>query len=279
MAYNELKQRGTYDFPIELYEIDGNHPKYEMAHHWHSEIEIIRIISGSLHLRLNNREIEAEAGDVIFVNSETVHGGVPDSCVYECIVFNMDMIFAGDKQCSRFLDDLNNHLLVVLDHFHRDKSDFTDAADKLFSAMKGKACSFEILSALYGLFSVIISSGYYRPVSGLSEGNIKGNIKLKRVLTFIRASYDSQISLEQMAETAGMSPKYFCYFFKEMTGKSPIEYLNTYRIERAARKLLNSDRSVTEIAYTCGFNDLSYFIKTFKTIKGITPKAFRKKAE
>jgi AraC-like DNA-binding protein len=61
-----------------------------------------------------------------------------------------------------------------------------------------------------------------------------------------------------------------------MTTKTPVEYLNTYRIERASGMLLNSGKSVTDIAFSCGFNDLSYFIKTFKSIKGITPAKFRK---
>ena len=63
---------------------------------------------------------------------------------------------------------------------------------------------------------------------------------------------------------------------KEKTGKTPVEYLNGYRIEKASQLLLNSDQSVTEIAFSCGFNDLSYFIKTFKSQKGISPAKFRK---
>jgi AraC-like DNA-binding protein len=62
-----------------------------------------------------------------------------------------------------------------------------------------------------------------------------------------------------------------------MTQKSPMAYLNNYRIERAAGKLMSTDLTVTDIAYGCGFNDLSYFIKTFKLIKGISPNKFRKK--
>ena len=73
-----------------------------------------------------------------------------------------------------------------------------------------------------------------------------------------------------------MSPQYFCTFFKQMTDKTPFAYVNAYRIERACRKLLGTDLSVTEIAYSCGFNDLSYFIKTFKAEKGMTPRAFRR---
>ena len=86
MIYNEQKQRGTMDFPIELYHVDKTHPKYEMAHHWHSEIEIIRILSGELNIRLNNKEYLAKKGDIIFVNPETVHGAIPTDCTYECIV-------------------------------------------------------------------------------------------------------------------------------------------------------------------------------------------------
>ena len=61
-----------------------------------------------------------------------------------------------------------------------------------------------------------------------------------------------------------------------MTAKTPMEYLNSYRIEKAAAKLLSTDESVTDIAYSCGFNDLSYFIKVFRDFKGISPKQFRK---
>ena len=69
---------------------------------------------------------------------------------------------------------------------------------------------------------------------------------------------------------------YFCRLFKAVTDKTPMEYLNSYRIEKAAAKLLSTDESVTDIAYSCGFNDLSYFIKVFRDFKGISPKQFRK---
>lgn len=86
----------------------------------------------------------------------------------------------------------------------------------------------------------------------------------------------NQLTLGNLAEAADMSPKYFCRFFSEMTGKTPIEYLNYYRIECAAEQLLYTDDLVTDIALNCGYNDLSYFVKTFKKYKAQTPKQFRK---
>ena len=72
-----------------------------------------------------------------------------------------------------------------------------------------------------------------------------------------------------------LNPKYFTKIFTQMTGKPPIQYLNSYRIEMACNMLLTTDLSITDICLNCGFNDLSYFIKTFKKEKNISPKKFR----
>lgn len=279
MSYNELKQRGTEDFPIELYHIDNTSTRYEMSSHWHSEIEIIRIIEGTLDIRLNNNSYRAKKGDIIFVNSETVHGGVPHECVYECLDFHLDFLPALDNGTKYFFDSLLNHEYLINEFFPNDKSSFHKAVDDVFEAMhhKSSGYKFKVVGALYKLLGVLIDNHLYMPSgAALSIGGEKNVPKLKNVLSFIRDNYDTQITLGDMAKSAGMSPKYFCYFFRDMTTKTPVEYLNAYRIEKASRKLINSGASVTDIAYSCGFNDLSYFIKTFKAIKGITPATFRK---
>lgn len=79
-----------------------------------------------------------------------------------------------------------------------------------------------------------------------------------------------------LSATVDKSPKYIGCFFKSMTGKTPIEYLNEYRIEKACHKLRYTDMPVTDIAFSCGFSDLSYFIKTFKRLKGVSPGKYRK---
>jgi len=80
-----------------------------------------------------------------------------------------------------------------------------------------------------------------------------------------------------MADIAKVSPKYLCSMFKERTHKSPVDYLIYFRVEKAVHFLITTDKSVTEIALECGFDDLSYFIKTFKKLKGVSPGIFRKK--
>ena len=281
MSYNELKQHGTADFPFGFYQIDRTHPKYEMAFHWHGEAELIRVLSGKLHITLNNRERTAEAGDIVFVNSEVVHGAVPEDCVYECIVYTPDFL---SMPGSDFYDGFIGRSIYVTDFFPHDDpalETLRSLVNSVFTAMANETegMRFSVIGGFYTLFGWIADHHAYSEnlaVQFRTARDEKNVQKLKRVLTFIRNSYDQPITLHDMAEAAEVSPQYFCAFFKSMTAKSPIDYVNSYRIERACRKLLNTDQSVTEIAYACGFNDLSYFIKTFKTEKGCTPRQFRR---
>ena len=279
MIYNELKQRGTADFPIEYHYIDKNHTRYEMSAHWHSEIEIIRILHGELKVRLNNQTFLAKKGDIIFVNPETVHGASPENCEYECVIFHIDFLDTSTYSCKFFVESVLNRDFVIKDFNPCQDTVFHTAVNNVFEAMRHKSSGykFTVIGALYAMLGVIVDEHLYSSVTVYSEISDNRNIsKLKKVLTFLRENFDRQMTLTDMAQAAGMSPKYFCYFFKEMTDKTPVEYLNGYRIERASQLLLSSDRSVTEIAYSCGFNDLSYFIKTFKAQKEISPTKFRK---
>ncbi len=278
MSYNELKMHGTADFPIELYHIDKFHPNYEMPSHWHSETEIIRISEGILNVKINNRFHKAEKGDIIFVNPESIHGAVPEECVYECIDFHTDFLSVQNNGCQYFFEGMLSGEISVFEIFDRQNQELYSAVNAVFSEMSEKTSGykFKVIGALYGLFGVIIDSHLYsnRGSASLTPEN-KSVIKLKNVLSFIRSNFDSQLSLAEMSDAAGMSPKYFCSYFKNMTGLTPVKYLNTYRIEKASRMLIATDYSITDIAYSCGFNDLSYFIKTFKALKGFTPADFR----
>lgn len=281
MIYNELKQRGTDDFPIELYQIDRDQSRYEMAAHWHGELEIIRVLRGVLHVKLNNNTYTVRENGIVFVNPETVHQAMPEDCVYECIVFHPDCLPAPVQGANYFIECLKNHEYALLEHHAQPLPALAAAVDCLFGAMAqpSSGYKFKVVGALYQLFGVLVDEHLYNATESASLAADKNVPKLKAVLAFIRSHYDSAITLHDMAGVAGMSSKYFCYFFKEMTAKTPVEYLTNYRIEKASRKLLHSDLSVTAVAYACGFNDLSYFIKTFKQIKGVTPAQYRKESQ
>ena len=279
MAYNELETRGSADFPISFFYIDETHPRYEMSAHWHAEVEIIRVLEGEFRVKLDSREYTAKTGDVVFVNPETVHQGIPHKCIYECIVFHIDTLCTQMRSCNGFIEGVLRGEYAIDEFFPCEEGGLTRSAARVFDSFKnkGEGYRFEAVSALYDFLGDVFSSHKYSSkLGGTGTGNKKNILKLKKVLGFIRSNYDRQITLSDMAKTVDMSPKYFGAFFKGMTGKTPFEYLCEYRVEKAARKLLEANMSVTEIAFSCGFGDLSYFIKTFKKTKHVSPLAYRK---
>lgn len=281
MSFNELKQRGTADFPIELYKIDENHAQYEMTSHWHKENELIRVRSGRLSVKLNNSIYTLEDGDCIFVNSETVHGAIPESCVYDCVVFDATAFLKAFAEDNSPISSFLGGTLSVNEYYSADTAVVSAAFDLLISTLDEKDSpgkKYKVTGCIYSLFGEILSAGHFdSPEHSFEGGSEKNVIKLKKVLYHISKAYDTHLTLDELAKIAGLSPKYFCAFFKEMTRQSPFEYINAYRTDRAAKLLLSTDMSITDIAFSCGFSDLSYFIKTFKSLKGTTPRAFRKK--
>ncbi len=280
MSYNELKQHGTEDFPIELYHIEKEHARYEMSAHWHSEIELIRVLEGVLNVRLNHRSFAVGPGGIVFVNPETLHQAYPEECIYECLVFHPDCIPALDDDSKEFMEGIKNLEYIVDEYQPNGESALARGVNRLFEIMETDSLGrkLKVIGALYQLFGDVLDHGQYQTAETRPPSADKKIPKLKTVLSFIRGHYQSAITLEDIAKAAGMSRKYLCSFFKEMTTKTPMEYLKLYRIERAARKLINTDMNVTDVALSCGFNDFSYFIKTFKQIKGTTPAKYRKGA-
>lgn len=114
---------------------------------------------------------------------------------------------------------------------------------------------------------MIFSNHYFIENPTRTRRDYKRILQLKQVLEFIEKNYANPITLQELSASVSMSPKYFCRFFSEMTHQTPVDYLNRQRIEEACLQLAATDDSITEIAYRNGFNDLSYFIRTFKKYK------------
>jgi len=96
------------------------------------------------------------------------------------------------------------------------------------------------------------------------------------VLDLIAARYTDKLTLEDMAEAAGLSAFHFARLFKTTIGLPPYQFVMRYRVERAQALLTNPDIALIDIALRCGFSDQAHFSKVFKTMVGETPKAWRK---
>lgn len=276
--YNEVKQRGTFDFPIEFHYVDNMHPRYMMSYHWHVEYEIIHILKGTLIVYLDQKEIVIKEGDFVFIRDGILHSAIPNDCIYECIVFNMTMLLRENFSGTKYVQEIINHNIIINDYFPSSILKLNSILLTLFEALKEKKYGYELITigTLYEFLGLVCNENLYSTEYSQNQKDSKKIKQLKKVLEVIEASYSSIITLEDLSKVIGMSPKYFCKFFYEMTHRTPIDYLNYYKIECASYQLVTTDLSITDIAYNCGFNNLSYFIKSFKKYKGITPSKYSK---
>ena len=141
----------------------------------------------------------------------------------------------------------------------------------VFASVESPDNNLLILGSLFQLLGTIYAKHHYT-----ENFKSSANAKLfKPLLEYIEKSYMKPITLADMAQVLGLSTNHFSALFREFFRQTPIDYLNSYRIERACLFLINSDYPVTEIAYRCGFNDSAYFAKVFRKFKNATPKKYR----
>ena len=271
LNFFDKKKHGTVDFPVEYFYVDSAHPRYHMAFHWHHEWELIRVIEGELLFFLEDRQQKINAGEIVLIPSETLHGAQPEKCVYECLVFDLYGLIGKIDALKPQLRPFYNMEVIPENYFTNRNKEVSYVLD-IFSEESSSSCTaLETVSAICNLFAWIIKEKRYRKNRNMG----RRSLEIKPVLEYIETHYNEDLSLDALANVAGMNARYFCKIFYAATKNTPMNYVNQYRIEHAAFLLDTTDLSVTEIATSCGFYDSSYFTKVFKKYKNTTPKHFR----
>ena len=104
----------------------------------------------------------------------------------------------------------------------------------------------------------------------------KNEMRINKVCLYIQNNFYNKICLKEVADLVYLTESNFCKFFKKATGKTYSDYLNELRINEACRLLVQSEKSINQVSYDCGFETLSYFNRVFLNKKGVTPSLFRK---
>lgn len=279
LAHHEQKQHGTQDFPVAYYFVDVRHPRNQMPFHWHNEWELLRILDGSFQLRLDDDEYVAKAGDVLLIRGGMLHGGTPRDCNYECLDFDLHALFRGMDMVKKYLRPFYQQTLLPYNFFPRNvQPEICAAADRLMEAFAEgeESCpELETVGCLSSIFAHIHRNGLYIHAPEGAANETVHIRQIKSVLEFIESHYGEPVSLESLAQVAGMNPKYFCRMFRSITSHSPIDYVNYYRIERAAYLLVATDLPITNVGLDCGFLESSYFTKVFRRYKNLSPREYR----
>jgi AraC-like DNA-binding protein len=131
----------------------------------------------------------------------------------------------------------------------------------------------KLISVLHALsqtkYNLIAPNTFHTIVSKKSE------MRINEVCLFIQKNFNTAISLKQVANQIYLTESNFCKFFKKATGKTYSDYLNEIRINESARLLLQTDKTISQISFECGFETLSYFNRVFLKKKNRTPSVFR----
>jgi AraC-like DNA-binding protein len=275
--YAEKRSRGYQGFPIQYYYLDFQDPRYVMEMHWHEELEIIRVLSGDFELFINNERYPLHEGEVAFVGCGCLHRGIPHDCVYECVVFDVNMLCRQSNDATeKFILPIAKKQAGIKCILNSEEEDICRSVAKLIESLKNKREFYElqVYSQLFDVFASLYTCGY---VSTSSTPKLSAQAKrISKLLDWIDENYTEHITLDELSEICGISKKYLCGVFKRYTSKTPINYINELRIENACYEMTLGEKNVTEAAYSNGFDDLSYFSKLFKEHKGISPSQYRK---
>ena len=132
-----------------------------------------------------------------------------------------------------------------------------------------------IKSSLLRILAVLSSHRLFTPMEKNHDKRVE---VIKKTLTYIRENYKEKIYIHDLAKQACMNEQYFCRFFKKAIGRSPIEYVNEYRVKQSLRLLEETDLPITEVCLESGYNNLGNFLREFRKYTGTTPLQYRKKS-
>ncbi|MDP4097611.1 AraC family transcriptional regulator [Paenibacillus sp. P96] len=287
----ENRIHGHPSFPVSVYadveQLNGN---CILDCHWHDEMELILVRKGSALFQTDMLHTEVKAGEALFVNSGMLHAGYlhhDAHCVFSAVVFDPKMLLSRgmDVIQQRFIEPILHKKLLPPVHIKGTESwgkEVLTALQKILQDHETRHPAKEI-STKAQLYSIFASMYPYMTTAAGEPPEVSAGLskveRIKTAIGYIHEHYQEPLRLKAIADEVGMSEGHFCRFFKQMVQKSPIEYMNHYRIQKACLLLEQSDRKVVDIAMEVGFDNLSYFIATFKKWNGMTPSRYRKEHE
>ena len=275
----ELLTYGTPDFPIAFF--DDDLTIVSVPYHWHDELEIVVITEGSVRMRIAGKEFVLTAGDGYFSNTGILHAEtlLTPGGHQHALVFSPKIISPCDDLIWKtyVLPVLENSRLPFLRlsssvAWQKEILRLADAA-WYSGGYETEDYPLTVRSCLSSAFSLIS-----RHMNDLEEEFRwtdrfrQDEERIKKALVFIEENYAESITIDDVAKSANVSTSTCLRLFRTVLNTTPIAYLLAYRLQRASEELRRAEgRTVSEIAYSCGFSDASYFNRRFRKEYGVTP--------
>ncbi len=259
----------------------STYPNYRAVSHWHEDIEFIYILSGEMSYDVNGNIIPLRKGEGIIVNSRNFHYGFSDTqteCEFICILIHPTLFstntYIHEQFVVPFTECTNLPYIFLTDlQWHRDISLQLMALLEL--DIHAELLCLDCQRIILTLFETLYTHSKEKILLE-QKGTNQNLIQLRKMVHFIQEHYAESLTLESISKVGEMGKTNCCAVFKTYLHTTPVDYLLAYRMSRSRNLLLETDLSITEIAYAVGFHDCSYYTKYFRNYYGKTPREVRK---
>ncbi len=240
--------------------------------HWHDRMELLGIVSGQLHVHLGDEQLTLSAGQIAVIEPRMMHYGISGSegLQYHTIMFDVEKFYNGTIASEKYLSPIVKYGT----RFKRmtNKEELFEAFERLVTMVteenRNPLCAVGIIYEIIGLL--------YQYCAAESQLIYKFDKKFSVVIEYINEHFTEKISVREISRKFGYDETYFCRRFREITGITAMRYIKILRLENAQKLLKNGQAEIGDVAWQCGFSDISYFSNCFKKQYGVSPKEFRK---
>lgn len=277
----EPKKHSSALVPYSYYrgELPLNYPKVGV--HWHGEFELVLIVSGRGELFCEGARTAFSAGDILFILPKKLHGLFVQNggrFKFSSIVFSPKMVLGAlpDRSERDYLLWLTENNAPAYFKIDRAAAAYQNihrcVCSVMYHAKSGTALQdLYLKSDLFLFFALFFRQ--QKPVESASK--LAGGTLVLPALKYIQSNFGRAVTVRQLAQACSLSPSYFMACFKRAVGLPAMQYLNLVRVENACSLLTNTKKSVAQIAFESGFENLSNFNRVFKKSVGLTPLQYR----
>ena len=280
--YFELKENkphGTKDDPFSTYHIKNKGRSFQIPVHWHDELEIIYVKSGFLTVSISGESYIGNPGDAFVVSPGNLHlmGSDTGAVDYYTFLFPLKNLSfrADDLLEDKLLEPLNSGHLMINPRINDTAKELCEQLIEVYEAKNDESES--QLTAQIKTKIILLQFILEMWKKGfIIENDTSGrNTVEKEMVSYIQQNYTGKISLKEFGEQFHLSEKYISRYFKEHFHITLSQYVTYLRLEHAKQLLQDTDIPVTEVAMQSGYQNVSYFIRSFKKTYEISPLKYR----
>lgn len=278
----EMIAHGTALFPVACYHDDLR--EIPVAWHWHEELEVLIVEEGTARVGVSGQDFLVHKGEGFFINAGVLHGVWMENTSGECrlrsIVFHPRFV-AGSRDSvlwQKYVEPLIGDSGRPYAHFSGGLPWEQEAAENvarawLACAQEDDGFEFAVRQLLSRIVFLLLKN--FRSDRKPSRRMLRSEERTKQMLQFIQSRLAEELTLGAIAESASISENECLRCFRSVLGISPMQYVKQTRLQKAAELLALTDRKVADIGSECGFQEMSYFAKAFRTQLGCTPSQYR----